>query len=215
MLKAILDFVLANPTVVTVTSGVVLAFIGYFAKYLNDLAIARRRDRLDRVNAQLRLLYGPLFALDQATAVAWQEFRKKNKPGEPYFSASRPPTDLQLEAWRLWMSKTFMPLNRRMMEAIVSNADLLEGEMPSEFLALVAHVTAYEVVLARWEKNDFSEHVSVINFPSGLRSKVTADYQMLRAEQRRLLASKGMKDPESKTARAPEATPTSMPHPDN
>ena len=52
ILDSILDFIQKNTTLVTI----VLALIGYAAKYLNDLAIARRRDRLDRVNAQLPLL---------------------------------------------------------------------------------------------------------------------------------------------------------------
>jgi hypothetical protein len=36
---------------------IVLAIVGLVGKYINDLAIARRRDRLDRVNMQLRMLY--------------------------------------------------------------------------------------------------------------------------------------------------------------
>jgi hypothetical protein len=189
-LQSILQFIVKNPTLATVTSTVFLAFIGYFVKYLNDLAIARRRDRLDRVNAQLRLLYGPLFSLTKATASVWISFRSKYKPGEPYFSQSRKPTEPELQAWRLWMSNVFMPLNRRMMDAIVSNADLLEGEMPPEFQELVAHVAAYEVVLARWQVNDFSEYVSTNNFPEGLAERVKRDYEQLRSTQRALLANK-------------------------
>ena len=183
-----LVFITANPTLVTVTATIVLAFVGYLIKYLNDLAIARRRDRLDRVNAQLRLLYGPLFALAEATAANWVEFRKKYRPNQPYFSESRKPNDEELQAWRLWMLKAFMPLNRRMMDAIVSNADLIDGEMPPEFLQLIAHIGAYEVVLARWELNDFSEHVSANNFPDSLKKRVKEDYRRLRQTQRGLLA---------------------------
>ena len=104
-----------------------------------------------------------------------------------------------------------MPLNRRMVEAIVSNADLLDGEMPSEFLELVAHVTAYEVVLARWETNDFSEHVSVINFPRALQSRVETSYKQLRQRQRRLLANKGMND-EAGSAEANASNPATIPN---
>jgi hypothetical protein len=189
MLQSVLNFIIQNKTLVTVTSTVILAFVGYIVKYLNDLAIARRRDRLDRVNAQLRLLYGPLFSLSKAGSAAWTSFRNIYKHGEPYFTESRKPTELELQAWRLWMSNVFMPLNRRMMEAIVVNADLLEGEMPPEFLELVSHVAAYEVVLARWQLNDFSEHVSTKNFPKGLADRVRLDYERLRSIQRDLLAN--------------------------
>jgi hypothetical protein len=74
-----------------------------------------------------------------------------------------------------------------MMEAVVSNADLLDGEMPPEFTQLIAHVAAYEVVLGRWELDDFSEHVSASNFPAGLQKRVKEDYDRLRRIQRRLL----------------------------
>jgi hypothetical protein len=194
MYQSILEFISMNRTLVTVASSVALAFIGYIVKYRNDLAIARRRDRLDRVNAQLRLLYGPLFALTVATARAWKEFRKKYKPGEPFFSLSRPPNPPELAAWRLWMTKAFMPLNRRMVETIVSNADLLDGEMPPEFLELVAHVSAYEVVLARWEANDFSEHAPANDFPRAIEQRVKEDYDKLRAKQLSLLASRRMRE---------------------
>jgi hypothetical protein len=48
--------------VVTTAAAIPLAGVGYFAKYRNDLEIARRKDRLDRVNRQLSELYGPLYA---------------------------------------------------------------------------------------------------------------------------------------------------------
>lgn len=193
MFQKILEFIVKNPTLVTVTSTVIVAFLGYIVKYVNDLAIARRRDRLDRVNAQLRLLYGPLFALTHATNIAWADFRKQYRPGEPYFGKSPKPTELELEAWRLWMTNVFMPLNRRMMEAIVVNADLLDGDMPPEFQALVAHVAAYEVTLARWEKKDFSEHLSTSAFPEAFERRVEDDYHRLRSAQHSLLATKHSK----------------------
>ena len=167
---------------------ILLALIGLVVKYFNDLAMARRKDRLDRVNLQLRLLYGPLFALTDATDAAWKQFRKQYRPGMPFFSKSRKPTDSELEAWRLWMVNVFMPMNRRMVEFIVSNADLLDGEMPRSFLGLVAHVTSYEVILARWASNDFEVHVPEISFPEEIQTVIRNNYNVLRDRQRALLA---------------------------
>lgn len=48
--------------VIAILVAVMLAFVGYFATYLDNLRIARRRDRLDRINRQLKELYGPLLA---------------------------------------------------------------------------------------------------------------------------------------------------------
>ena len=46
----------------SVTVGV--ALLGFAVKYLNDIKIAQRKDRLDRINQQLKFLYGPLYAID-------------------------------------------------------------------------------------------------------------------------------------------------------
>ena len=46
--------------------SVLVALIGYVVKYFNDLRLAQRKDRLDRVSHQLSDLYGPLFALNAA-----------------------------------------------------------------------------------------------------------------------------------------------------
>ena len=183
-------FVAENKDVLTLTSAVVLACLGYIVKYANDLAIARRRDRLDRVNLQLRLLYGPLYALSQATNENWLAFRKRYKSGEPFFNKERPPNQAELEAWRLWMVNTFMPLNRRMVDLIIANNDLLDGTMPQAYLDLIAHVGSYEVVLARWAKADLGEHVALNDFPNGIREEVASTYNDLRKIQRKLLVIK-------------------------
>jgi hypothetical protein len=44
-------------------------------KYVYDLRIARRRDRLERINAQLKYLYGPLMALDLAAKEAFADLK--------------------------------------------------------------------------------------------------------------------------------------------
>ncbi|MBR0778741.1 hypothetical protein JQ625_28270 [Bradyrhizobium diazoefficiens] len=182
------DASITNAVLLTVFTTLSLGLIGFIAKYLNDLAIARRRDRLDRVNTQLRLLYGPLFALTKASAENWKSFYGRYRTDGPFFPKDGPqPTELELEAWRLWMSKVFMPLNRRMMDVIISNADLLEGEMPIEFTDLVEHVSAYEVVLARWKLKDFSEHISTHNYPDRIAARVKDDYDKLRSYQHELL----------------------------
>jgi len=49
-----------SKTIATLLVTVTLALIGFLVKYINDLAIARRKDKLERVNLQLKNLYGPL-----------------------------------------------------------------------------------------------------------------------------------------------------------
>jgi hypothetical protein len=59
-----------NGVAFVILSGVV----AFLAKSFYELYLARRKERLERVNQQLRLLYGPLFALVNASSITWGEF---------------------------------------------------------------------------------------------------------------------------------------------
>jgi hypothetical protein len=176
---------------------VLLALLGYVVKYFNDLRLAQRKDRLDRVNRQLSDLYGPLFALNAAANRLWDEFTRLHAtPGSAWFwDTSKPPAVEQADAWRLWMTTVFTPLNAQMRDAVVEHADLLRDEegMPSCLLDLCAHVAGYETVLERWRRGEFDpldlrDNTSVINYPAAeLTRYVEAAYAELKREQAGLL----------------------------
>ncbi|WP_208903952.1 hypothetical protein [Streptomyces incarnatus] len=137
------------PLVVTVF----VAAAGYGATYLTNLRLARRKDHLDRVNRQLSELYGPLYAQSEAVDRAWRKFVAG---GGNVWAALAPVTAEQAATWRLWMSAVFMPLNRRMVETVVSHADLLrEDTIPEPLKDLCAHVACYEPIVARWQEDGF------------------------------------------------------------
>ncbi|MFL5540262.1 MAG: hypothetical protein ACJ8J0_14830, partial [Longimicrobiaceae bacterium] len=116
-------------TTITVVVTLFVAILGSVAAYLNSLRIASRKDRLDHVDRQLRKLYGPLFALNHVSNIAWLAFRQKYRPGaESYFRTEPGPTAEEEEAWRLWMSTVFMPLLLRMEEVILKHSDLIEEQ---------------------------------------------------------------------------------------
>jgi hypothetical protein len=182
-------------TIATLIVTIVIAFIGFIVKYINDVAVARRKDKLERVNLQLKNLYGPLYATLQASEITWRAFRSSYRPGKAFFGTEPPPTDEELAAWRLWMAEVFMPLNLRLEKTIVENGDLIiEKEMPECFLRLCAHVAAYKPVLKKWESNDFSEHSSVNNFPTDLSQYVESSYSYLKNRQEALLGELHVKD---------------------
>ncbi|MFB4193021.1 hypothetical protein [Streptomyces carpaticus] len=53
-----------------------------------------------------------------------------------------------------------------MRDLVIRRADLLpEREMPPVLLELCAHVSGYEITAARWEREDYREHLSVVPFP--------------------------------------------------
>ena len=104
------------------------------------------------------------------------------------------PTEAELKEWRLWMTAVFMPINLRIYEIILSKSDLLiETKMPECLLLFCAHVTAYQAVLKKWENNDYSEYLSVINHPNEIAEYAKTSYQNIKAEQERLLGNKSKK----------------------
>ncbi|MFD9891715.1 hypothetical protein ACFWY9_20440 [Amycolatopsis sp. NPDC059027] len=177
------------PLVVTVF----VAATGYGATYLTNLRLARRKDRLERVNRQLSELYGPLYAQAEAVDRAWNKF--SGRYGVVWVR-SDVATEEQAATWRLWMSTVFMPLNRRMVETVVSHADLLrEDTIPEPLKALCAHVVCYEPLVARWQEDGFDsvrfdDHVSIAgDFPRAeLDAYMRTSFESLKREQARLLA---------------------------
>ena len=180
-----MDTNLLIPALVSVT----LALLGYLFTYFNNLRLSQRTERLERVNKQLGELYGPLYSIAHASDIAWRAFRSKYRPRQAYFRENPPPTDEELEAWRLWMSTVFMPMNLRMYELVLSKADLfVEQNMPDSLLLLCAHVAAYQTVLEKWENNDYSEHTSLLEYPSEKILEYTKQsYKLLKTEQAKLL----------------------------
>jgi hypothetical protein len=154
------------------------------------LDLANRKSKLERINAQLKLLYGPLYALTNASNRSWEAFRSTCRPGGAFFSRSPPPTELELKEWRLWMTTVFMPLNLEMERLILSNMDLLVGnEIDGSLVEVCAHVQAYKTVMSRWEANDFSVHHAPMDFPGEeIRSYVSTNFATLKQEQQSLIA---------------------------
>ncbi|MEY9857082.1 hypothetical protein ABH935_002690 [Catenulispora sp. GAS73] len=178
-----------------VTVGVAAA--GYLATYATNLRLERRKDQLARVNRQLSELYGPLYAQSEAVGRAWRKYvARYGIPWQGSAGGNVTASAEEAATWRLWVSTVFMPLNRRMVETIVSHADLLlEERVPEPLLALCAHVACYEPILATWAQDGFSsvssaDHVSVAgDFPDAdVSNYLQTSFQTLKREQSRLLA---------------------------
>lgn len=173
----------------TMTVTIVLAFIGYLATYLNNLRLTQRKDRLDRVNRQLGEFYGPLFALNHASYIARQKFLDKYAAGrDRFFAKDVKHSENDLRVWRHWMQSVFMPINMSIYELILSKSDLLiEPHMPPCLMQLCGHVASYKVVLEKWAKGDFSEHMALVNFPRELHQYSMESFQALKSKQAALL----------------------------
>lgn len=127
---------------------VAIAILSYAAKYLNDLRLVQRKERLEYIESQLRNLYGPLFALANAGKVAYyQGFRQLYRPGMPMWDPptndpTKVTTQEEVRAYHQWMRAVFIPINKQMVKQIIDHTDLLvEQQMPQCILDLLAHVS--------------------------------------------------------------------------
>ena len=203
-------------TTITVGVTIFVAILGSVAAYLNSLRIAARKDQLDHVDRQLRKLYGPLFALNHVSNIAWRAFRQKYRPGaESYWRTAPGPTAEEEEAWRLWMATVFMPLILRMEEVILKHSDLIEEQdMPQCFIDLISHISAYKAVLQKWSNGDYSEHVSVLRFPgAALTAYLEPQYRALKLRQTQLRGEPSGRQRAPKPKRAPAALHAASPGP--
>ncbi|MFC8228906.1 hypothetical protein [Streptomyces sp. NPDC057287] len=176
-------------TAVIVTVG--LAFVGYLVTYLNSLRLSQRQERLARVNRQLSDFYGPLFSLTEASGRTFAAFAERHaRPdGRSPFDHGTPPSEEELEEWRLWMTTVFLPNIRAMRDLVIHHADLLrDPQMPPLLLDLCAHVSGYEVTAARWDRGTYDQHLSVVWFPGQeLADYARREFSVLKKEQARLL----------------------------
>jgi hypothetical protein len=179
-------------TSLPVAASILLALTGYVFTSIHQKRVAERTARLERVNLQLRKLYGPLYAELQTGQAVWAAFAQNFWPAHgqrSYFAEGYATTKKEREVWRHWMTYVFQPHNERIERIILENGDLLEEpELPPSFINLMTHVATYKAVIQKWAKKDFSQIRSISNFP-GLELMLTVEpvYHALRNEQVKLL----------------------------
>jgi hypothetical protein len=179
---------MAASTLVPILVPLLVGLLAIAGARWNATRLEKTKAELAFLNDQLGKLYGPLFALNKASQAAWKQFRHRYRPGGVFFRKDDPPSEADLVAWRQWMTCVFMPMNERMVEAILGNIHLIEdSEVPDSFLELIAHVEGYRVIRHRWELGDFSEHLSLLVFPKAFEANVNEVYELLNRRQARLV----------------------------
>lgn len=170
-----------------------IAIAGYLFTYFHKKNTDERNAALNRVNLQLRELYGPLYAELLSRQAAWDAFYENYWPShgkEQFFSEEASPSAEEVEKWITWRTEVFHPKNERIEEIIKNNVDLLDEDgFPDAFTRFMAHVSGYKAVLGQWKNEDYSEFTSVCNFPyDELFRLVESQYYHLRAKQKYLIS---------------------------
>ena len=184
-----------NWQAIGIMATTLIGVTGFLATYANNLVLEQRRAKVDVVNRQLENLYGPLLALSNSTEQAWLQFRNRWRKGRPFFLAADPPSEDDVREFRHWMNIVLMPANLKMQDIITTNAHLIDGSaMPREFLEFLAHVQAYQAVIAKWKPDDSGPqlmpriiNVSYVNHPKRFNAYIAETFNELKARQSALL----------------------------
>ena len=176
-----------NASLIVIT--VLLAISGYAFTHWHDSKKAQRRANLDRINRQIRDLYGPAYVLLESSYRTFRTFRQTCRPNGNFFDPEDPASESELKAWRNWVSGVFQPVNEQLVDTIFTSSDLLIDEtLPDALLQAVSHVHAQRALIARWTEGDFLDHQPPIDMPiDALRRWARAGYIELRQQQRDLL----------------------------
>ena len=129
-----------------------VAILGAAAANVFNIQLESKRAYLKRTSDQLQYLYGPLRALTYASGAAWSSFIKRyGKDGKLYFQVD-PVDPEEVRRWRNWIINVFSPLHEKMEKIIIENTHLLEGDMPVEFILLLAHIETYKAVISDMDR---------------------------------------------------------------
>mgnify|MGYP001253747610 CR=1 FL=1 len=184
-----------------------LACLSYAATAVLTLRNEQHKSVVERVNTQLNALYGPLLACVTASKSSYdamiRQFENRHRaaadaPAVGSLSAAefraavrRRPSGPEATAYRAWVRAVLMPLSVKAANLVIERADLLEGDdIDPILLQLVAHVSAYRVILEQWDKGEVAEH-SAISFPEKIHQWVSEEFGKLKRRQAVLLGMRG------------------------
>ena len=167
--------------------AVVLALLGYFLTYLNNIRINKRNEKLELINKRINQFYGPLYVSINTSDVAYKAYLQKIEQRKSIDSGLSF-NDYENKEWEIWFESVFMPLNLFGEKVILENAYLIrEAEMPKCLIDFLTHVSAYKALLRKWANGDKNEVMPLIDFPKELSEYIRDSYLELKKEQLRLI----------------------------
>ncbi|MGV9659161.1 hypothetical protein ACWDR5_19640 [Streptomyces koyangensis] len=163
-----------------------IAIMAYWLNHRGEVRRSLRKERIDRVNSQLKDLYGPLLVLAETNERAWKEYRRKYFPREG--SPQGPLTESVSTQWHVWVETFFAPRAQQMREIITQRGDLIiEKEMPAVVLDFCAHAASYDALLADWGAIAVNDSTLIRHPGSRFLLYVRDSHIYLKNEQEQLL----------------------------
>lgn len=173
----------------------IMIFLALFTYSLNERArrnAQRDEARLRFLEAQLRDLYGPLYAITKANEMVYQKFREHNPDVIHEIVSTGSATGEAAETWRRWNANVFQPANLRMRDIIERNAHLFtSAQMPDHVVKFLAHVENYQAVIQEMEAGDRIFGDELIPYPENFAAHVESQYALVSRTHTDLVGGRG------------------------
>ncbi|WP_439812030.1 hypothetical protein [Streptomyces sp. P9-2] len=172
---------------ITALASVLIAVLAYALNQRGEIRRSKRQAHLDRINSQLRDLYGPLLVLVETNERTWDAFRERHLTSLEERRQAAGLTEEQSRLWRRWVLTVLVPTARQMRDVVLAHGDLfIEDEIPQLVLDFCAHVSSYEVTIVEWEAGE-DGNVLVRHPGEGLARYVRDAYRSLKSAQAKVL----------------------------
>jgi len=133
----------------------VLVAIGWLVThYLSktkDRELQRDRDRKGYLDRQLARLYGPIYGLLMQNERLVRQVQER-LGRKTVFESNRSLTDEEEKIWVHALENYFLPNNRRIVDIIINNVDLLEGyRFPDSYLRFIDYTVGLEMLHKQYQ----------------------------------------------------------------
>jgi hypothetical protein len=140
-----------------IAPAILVAVIGWFAKFYLDWKLERKKTKLNFLSDQIKYLYGPLTAITRAGNEAVRVFlESRGRSQEKFFDHAKISVS-DLEGYRNWIKAVAQPNNLKMEKLILDNMHLfVGGELTKIYADFLAHVSLYKELIATWDGDPIS-----------------------------------------------------------
>ncbi len=118
-----------------------------------------RRDRLERIEAQLNNFYAPLLALSKVSNKLYDDFSKEvGRSRDHYFEENycgvvEKPKENDIANWMRVMREVFFPINVQREKIVLEHAALVDGkEFPATLVDMLSHIAEFRSVMEKWKE---------------------------------------------------------------
>lgn len=160
-----------------------MMFLAILTYSLNERArrhAQRDEARLRFLEAQLRDLYGPLYAITKANQLVYKKFVEHY----PYIIQKIISTGTidgeEAKIWIRWNANVFQPANLRVRDIIERNAHLFtSAQMPEHIVSFLAHVENYQAVMQDIMPGEKILRDKLIPYPKNFADHVETQYKLV------------------------------------